>query len=321
MSGFTFYENYYETLKKIRKRAERQAVALAMIEFIFEEKEPENLSEIGEIVFQSFRVSLEKSRQNARNSKKTNEKRIENETQSKAKRNANELKTNEKRMKNDFLLLKKEIKKIEVYPPPLSPPKGGKTDFGILFFETYPKYKKSMGKFSDLDYQALLEAFGKSSYCRKLMSFTQVVDDYQAIIRGDYADKQSANASPYAGIEAKAERERWYAERRAAAEREAESVLKIFMQDEEFKGIHKRLKELQGEIGRTEAKAEMGDDKAVKQLVKLTVEQNRLTLQYHGIIERNGKTEEDLKPKWHCQKCRDTGWQEDGTACDCYEVE
>jgi hypothetical protein len=319
MSGFTFYENYYETLKKIRKRAERQAVVLAMTEFIFEGKEPENLSEVGEIVFQSFRVSLEKSRQNARNSKKTNEKRIENETQTKPKRNANELKTNEKRIPS-FEERNIEDRSIS---PPLSPPKGGKTDFESLFFETYPKYAKSRGKHADadLDYQALLEAFGKSSYCRRLMSFTQVVADYQAIIRGDYADKPTSTATTLAGIEAKAGRERWYSERRAKAEREAEAVLKVFMQDETFRSIHKRLHELQGEIGRTEAKAQMGDDKAVKQLVKLTQEQSRLTLQYRGILERNGKTEEDLLPKWHCKKCKDTGWKEDDTACDCYEKE
>lgn len=318
MSGFTFYENYYETLKKIRKRSERQAVSLAIIEFIFEEKEPENLSEIGEIVFQSFRLSLEKSRQNARNSKKTNEKRNENETKTKTKRNADELKTNEKR----FLSLEERNIEDRSISPPLSPPKGEKTPMN-LFFEKYPKFAKGRVESltANMDFTALLEAFEKSSYCRKLMSFTQVRADYEAIIRGDYEDKKSAEAVKVQDLEARAERERWYAERRAKAEREAEDVLKVFMQNEEFKRIHKRLNELQGEIGRTEAKAEMGDDKAVKQLVKLTVEQNRLTLQYRGIIERNGKTEEDLQPKWHCKKCKDTGWKEDGKACDCYGVE
>jgi DNA replication protein DnaC len=153
------------------------------------------------------------------------------------------------------------------------------------------------------------------------MSFTQVRADYEAIIRGDYEDKKSAESVKVQDLEARAERERWYAERRAKAERESEDVMKVFMQNEEFKRIHKRLNELQGEIGRTEAKAEMGDDKAVKQLVKLTQEQSRFTCQYHNMLELNGKTEEDLQPKWHCKKCKDTGWKEDGKACDCYGVE
>lgn len=212
----------------------------------------------------------------------------------------------------------------DIYTP-LYPPTGGKTQKNPadLFFEKYPKYAKGRcdSLTAHMDFEALLEAFGKSSYCRKLMSFSQVVADYQAIIRGDYVDKQTSTATTLAGIEAKAERERWYSERRAKAEREAEAVLKVFMQDETFRSIHKRLHELQGEIGRTGAKAQMGDDKAVKQLVKLTQEQSRLTLQYRGILERNGKTEEDLLPKWHCKKCKDTGWKEDDTACDCYEKE
>lgn len=212
----------------------------------------------------------------------------------------------------------------DIYTP-LYPPKGGETQKTQedLFFEKYPKFAKGRVKSltGNMDFKALLDAFEKSSYCRKLMSFSQVIADYNAIIRGDYQDKQSAEAVKMQGFEKRAERERWYSERRAKAEREADDVLKAFLIDSEFKSIYTRLKELECEIGKAEVSSIMGDDEAGKKVAKLTQERSRLTLRYRNIIELNGKTEEDLQPKWHCKKCKDTGWKKDGKACDCYEVE
>ena len=210
----------------------------------------------------------------------------------------------------------------DIYTP-LYPPTGGKTQKNPvdLFFEKYPKYAKGRcdSLTSHMDFEALLNAFEKSSYCRKLMSFSQVLRDYEAIIRGDYEDKQSADAIKLQGFEKRAERERWYAERKAKAENQAESILKTFLKDEEFKQCHKRLRELPLEIAKAEVQTAKGDVKAKKTLTKLVQEESRLRLQCRGIIERNGMQEEDLQPKWHCRKCEDTGFLKNGKACDCYE--
>jgi hypothetical protein len=205
--------------------------------------------------------------------------------------------------------------------PLFIPPQGEKKQSAAdEFFSLYPRYAKDRAKMrADVDYKRLIEEFGKSKYLRSLYTVKQINELYPLIIAGDYRDKETPN--PFADIEAKAARERWYAERKAAAERKAESVLERFLQDEEFKRIHKRLGVLPCEIGKAEYQAENGDAKAQKQLVKLTQEKARLTLQYRGIIEKNGMTEEDLLPKWHCWKCKDEGYLTDGRMCDCYPQE
>lgn len=204
--------------------------------------------------------------------------------------------------------------------PLFIPPQGEKkNDFADEFFKLYPRYVKDRAKMRvDVDYKRLIEEFGKSKYLRSLYTVKQINEAYPLILNGDYRDKEKEN--PFAGVEAKAARERWYAERKAKAENDANKVLERFLQNEEFKRIHKRLGALPCEIGKAEYQAENGDAKAQKQLVKLTQEQNRLTMQYRGIIELNGMTEEDLLPKWHCRKCSDTGYLTDGRMCDCYEV-
>jgi hypothetical protein len=204
--------------------------------------------------------------------------------------------------------------------PPYNPPTGdGERDFKAKFFSVYCQFKKFAGKdYPEIDFERLLDEFNRSSQLRKMFSWQVILGSYPAIIRGDFRDADKPN--PFAGIDAKAARERWYAERRAKAEGQAESVLERFLQNEDFKRIHKRLNAIPCEIGKAEYQAENGDAKAQKQLVKLTQEKARLTLQYRGIIERNDMTEEDLLPKWHCKKCQDTGYMTDDRMCDCYEV-
>ena len=205
---------------------------------------------------------------------------------------------------------------VNVIPPLCISPQGEKTNaFAEKFFETYPKYAKDRGKMrADADYERLLAEFEKSRYCRNLYTVKQINDEYALIINGDYRDKEN----PFAGIEAKAARERWYSERRAAAENKADSVYKRFMQDETFKAVDKRLRAIVPELARLEVQSDGGDLKAKQRLVKLTQEQGRLKQQRLAIIEANGMSEEDLVPQWHCKKCQDTGYLESGAACDCY---
>ena len=205
------------------------------------------------------------------------------------------------------------------YTPFFISPQGEKKtkNFEELFFEKYPKYAGAKFKKGTIDFQRLMEEFEKSTYLRNLYTFKQVMQVYTSILAGEFRDKEKAN--PFAGIEEKAARERWYSERRGKAEIDAEKILNTFLGNDEFKTLYKRLKVLNCEIGQQEAKFELGDEKAKKKLIKLEQEKWRTKQLLGNILDANGKTEEDLLPKWHCKKCKDTGFMEDGKACDCYE--
>lgn len=116
MGGFTFYQEYYETLCKMKKTSDRQAVLSAMLEFVFDDKEPQGLSEVAEIVFEMFRKNLTKSRnksKNARNKPKSNE----NQTEIKSETNQNQIKTNEiksnQNLERDIPLKENSLKEKE----------------------------------------------------------------------------------------------------------------------------------------------------------------------------------------------------------------
>lgn len=202
--------------------------------------------------------------------------------------------------------------------PPLYPPQGGDgEDFQKKFFSVYCQFKKfSTGIYPQIDFEKLLAEFDKSSQLRKTFSWQIILDSYDGIVAGNFRDKVDEIA---AGREYVANRERWYTERRNAATDKAESIYKRFMQDETFKSIEKRLTAIVPEMARLEVERENGSLKAQATLIKLTQEQGRLRQQRLGIIERNGMTEEDLQPKWHCEKCQDTGYLPSGKACDCYK--
>ena len=198
--------------------------------------------------------------------------------------------------------------------PLFIPPKTGekKNNFADEFFSKYPRYAKDRAKMrADVDYKRLIEEFEKSTYLRSLYTVKQINEIYPCILTGDYRDKEN-KPSAVADADAKAKREKWYAERRQKALGDAEKIYKRFMQDEEFAKIERRLRVIEMEQG----KAEANEDENT--LAKLEREKARLLLQKRGIIERNGLTEEDLLPKWHCTKCEDTGFV-DGMPCDCYE--
>lgn len=336
MTSFTFYETYYETLKKIRKPQDRMTLMLAIVEFVFDGKEPEDLSEGAEIAFESFRKTLEKSRNNGGRGGRKSKNRIETELKPIDNRLETELKPNcdniQNRLQNGFskeenpLIQEKRSKKENITqkqenitPFFISPTGDKKNDSADKFFSLYPRYAKDRAKMRvDVDYDKLLDEFEKSSYLRSLYTVKQINENYPLIVNGDFRDKEKTVDGVTAGRELLADRERWYTAKKNKAEGEAEKIYNTFMKDETFKGIEKRLRELVPEMARLEVDAEKGVLKAKQKLVKLTQEEGRLRLQRVSIIERNGMSEEDLLPKWSCRKCRDTGYQEDGKMCDCY---
>lgn len=213
----------------------------------------------------------------------------------------------------------------DIYPPLFIPPPNGgekqKTD-ADLFFEKYPRYAKDRSKMrEDVDYKRLIEEFEKSTYLRSLYTVKQINENYPLIVSGDFRDKPRGSDQDQAR-ELMAKRERYYSAKRAAAEKHAEELYGRFLLNEDFKRIDKRLKELMPEMARLELDAQInGDLKASAKLVKLEQERARLQQQKTAIIERNGITEEDLKPQYDCLKCKDTGFKKDGTMCDCYVEE
>ena len=225
---------------------------------------------------------------------------------------------NDEKEKTETKANENENENENVYTPLFIPPKNGekKQNFGDEFYKLYPKYEKDRAKMrGDADFKRLIDEFAKSKYLRSLYTVKQVNEFYEQIIRGDFRDQEKQN--PFAGLEAKAARERWYAERKAKAENKAESVLERFLQDEEFKSIHRRLKTIELDLAKAECDKTA---KGRKKLDELKKDKADLKERYRNILERNGMDEEDLQPKWCCKKCQDTGFVKSGAPCDCYEV-
>lgn len=202
----------------------------------------------------------------------------------------------------------------DIIPPFYSPLNGEKKEKTPAdeFFEKYPRYAKDRSKMRvDVDYKRLLEEFEKSSYLRSLYTVKQINEIYPCILTGDYRDKEKT-PSAVADADAKAKRERWYSVRRNKALTDAEKIHATFMKDEQYAKRYNRLREIEMEQGQAEARGEM------ETAAKLERERNRLRNEKRGIIERQGMTEEDLEPKWHCKKCEDTGFI-NSLPCDCYE--
>ncbi len=218
MEGFTFYQEYYETLKKVKKVSDRQAILTAILEFIFEDKEPDGLSEVAEIVFEIIRKSLTKSKNNAGRGGRKNKNRIETD----CKPIANRIETdfdresplkespderiplNEKERSKE----KENIYPQESYPQEINPQEtvqrvrtrvgsDGRTDgqgedkAQAEFFTLYPKISidnYSPSDYVGIDFNLLIQRFEESSFLRTRESFSWVCSNYRKIAAGEYTD-------------------------------------------------------------------------------------------------------------------------------------
>ena len=142
--------------------------------------------------------------------------------------------------------------------PPLYPPQGVDGEgFQGKFFSVYCQFKKfANGRYPQIDFEKLLAEFDKSAQLRRTFSWQVILDSYDGIISGNFRDKVDGVTE---ARELMADRERWYTARREKAERKAEETYKRFMQDETFKGIERRLKELMPEMARLEGASDKGD--------------------------------------------------------------
>ncbi len=125
--------------------------------------------------------------------------------------------------------------------------------------------------------------------------------------RGEYTNPtvEAANA--------KAERERHYAQLREKAQNKADKVLK------KANG-NPRFKEITAELARMEialAKAEVFEP---EKLPVLKETQSALLTERKSLLDGMGISEEQLTPQYACAKCKDTGFLPSGVACDCYKI-
>ena len=183
--------------------------------------------------------------------------------------------------------------------PPISPLQGEGTDYKEVFYKAYPKLKPVRND-AQIDYQALLKAFELSAFLRGRYSMPWVCDNYDAIIRGDYADKEGTE-------EASRARESWYAERRAKAESAADKAKERAMQDSEYAQADKQVRMLAPKVAferdaskRSQMEKELEEAEAARQA----------RLKELGI---------DLQIHYYCEQCKDTGYLPNGKPCDCYK--
>lgn len=123
--------------------------------------------------------------------------------------------------------------------------------------------------------------------------------------------KTYVNASIEA-VNAKADRERYFALLREKAQTKADQTLKKANKNTRFKEINGKLSMME----LTLAKAEMYTPEKLPALLE---EKKALLSQRKDILAELGIAEEDLLPKFTCKKCEDTGFLKNGKACDCYQ--
>lgn len=127
------------------------------------------------------------------------------------------------------------------------------------------------------------------------------------------AQKSVVYVSPQvAAANAKADRERYYANRRQKAQNIAVKQLDRANQDPEFNAASKELSQMEISL----AKAEVFG--RYEELRRLQRERKAIQRRRLARLEAIGMCEADFEPRWTCAQCSDTGWLPNGRGCDCY---
>ena len=111
--------------------------------------------------------------------------------------------------------------------------------------------------------------------------------------------------------DARSERERWYASRRAAAQAHADRAARLARQDAEYVRAESAIKKGEIEL----AKAEVFSPQTLP-AVRERLEKARAARA--AALGRLGLSDADFVPRYACAKCSDTGFLPDGRMCDCY---
>ncbi len=113
-------------------------------------------------------------------------------------------------------------------------------------------------------------------------------------------------------INAKSDRERYYALLREKAQTKAERFLSKANGNARFKEITAELSKMEISL----AKAEVFKPSA---LPDLTEQKRNLLTERKAILTELGIREQELQPQYTCKKCSDTGFLPNGAACNCYK--
>lgn len=196
-----------------------------------------------------------------------------------------------------------------------------------LFLKAHPNVIDDLADLpqEEIDFQALSAEIEKSkNHLSHAVSITWLLRNYTEIMSGKYRDftdkeamekqQETVKEQLIRAADARAERERWYAERKRAAEAKAEAMLAKARAIPTYAQAERALNALEIQ----EAKATIAKDEfelkeiaekraAAKKAIAMTLKQANIN-------------EEDLKPIYHCPKCSDTGYLPNGKACDCYRM-
>ncbi|MBQ7831280.1 MAG: DnaD domain protein [Clostridia bacterium] len=115
-------------------------------------------------------------------------------------------------------------------------------------------------------------------------------------------------------LNAKTDRERYYALLREKAQVRADKFVAKANKDARFKELSTELSKMEIAL----AKAEVFQP---EELPVLTKQKATLLRERRSILERLGIEEEQLLPQFVCTKCSDTGFLPSGVACNCYNPE
>ncbi len=113
-------------------------------------------------------------------------------------------------------------------------------------------------------------------------------------------------------VNAKADRERYYAQLREKAQIRADKFIAKANKNTRYKEISSQLSTMEIAL----AKAEVFEPKT---LPALTEKKAALLRERRSILEVLHIQEEDLLPQYTCEKCSDTGFLPSGVACNCYK--
>ncbi len=140
----------------------------------------------------------------------------------------------------------------------------------------------------------------------------QSVADLQKETKPTNSYSNSYQSAAVAAADAKTERDKFYAERRAKAQATAERFFALASKNARFKELTKALSSMELSL----AKAELYNPHTLPDLQK---EQADMQTERGEILQGLGIEEWQLTPQYVCKKCHDTGFMESGAACKCYE--
>lgn len=232
-----------------------------------------------------------------------------NENQNKCSNNLNNCDNNLNNCDNNLPYIS-EVNESEITPDPLQG--GGCQNWKDRFFETFPVFERKNYKDDGVNYEVLYQEFKKSSTLQKMWSFPKVVKLYPQIANGDFRDRETEQQRIIQSINDKGEHERYYSSLRNKAQTIADKNLDKARLDPRFKNVEKELAVLEISL----AKSELYNP---SKFTALEEKKSNLLNEKISILSKLGLKEEDLKPKWQCVYCSDTGWLPNGKACNCYQ--